>query len=534
MADTVLIFDTTLRDGEQAPGAAMTLADKVRIAQALAAMGVDIIEAGFPVSSPQQFDAVLAVSEAVSSPVIAALARAVEVDLNAAIKALEKAKKRRIHTFIATSDIHLTAKFGEDRYGKSLADKRKTIIRMAQDAVRMAKAFTPDVEFSAEDAGRTDVGYLREVVAAVAEAGATTINLPDTTGYCLPHEYQALFEAARKALPAGSDVIFSAHCHDDLGLATANSLAALVGGARQIECTINGIGERAGNAALEEIVMALRTRESVLNLRTNVEPRTLSETSRLVSLSTGFPVQPNKAIVGRNAFAHEAGIHQHGVLKARETYEIMRAEEVGQDPDVGIRLGRHSGRSGLFSRLTKLGVDVPEAERGTVYERFLNLADLKKEIYDQDLLLLVSQPEIAMQKPNYELKHMRVRVETGTSPEVEVTIFERSAETLHTETASGDGPVDALYAAIDAATGQPHELVTYNIRSVSEGADSVGEVTVLIGHSGAFFRGMARHTDVLQASAGAYVDALNQLEAFRADRESVRFVGEGIINAFGG
>lgn len=531
MTDSIILFDTTLRDGEQAPGAAMTLREKVRIAEALDAMGVDVIEAGFPVSSPQQFEAVVAVSEAARRPVVAGLARAVEGDITAAIDALRGAERPRIHTFIATSDIHLEAKFGEPKYGRTLAEKRETILRMTREAVAYARSFTGDVEFSAEDAGRTDHGFLCEVLRAAAEAGATTLNIPDTTGYCLPHEYAALFTAARACLPDFPHVILSAHCHDDLGLATANSLAAIVAGARQIECTINGIGERAGNAALEEIVMAIRTRGEALGVTTNVASTHLTPASRLVMHATGFPVQPNKAIVGRNAFAHEAGIHQHGVLKRRDTYEIMRAEDVGQDAE-GIRLGRHSGRSGLFARLHRLGIEKIEDPDG-LYRRFLELADAKKEIFDQDLQHLLHS-DTEMQKPNYQLKSLRVSVATDTEPQAEVVVFERSTETTRTEKATGDGPVDALYAAIDAATGQPHELVSYSIRSVSEGSDSVGEVTVLIGYAGAYFRGLARHTDVLQASAFAYVEALNALEAHRAERENVQFVGTGIMGSFGG
>ncbi len=529
--DSVIFFDTTLRDGEQAPGAAMTLGEKVRIARALDALGVDVIEAGFPVSSPQQFEAVVAVGEAARRPVVAGLARAVEGDIRAAMDALRGVERPRIHTFIATSDIHLEAKFGDARYGATLKDKRQTILRMAREAVAFAKTFTDDVEFSAEDAGRTDLGFLCDVLLAAVEAGATTLNIPDTTGYCLPHEYAALFTGARACL-GSRDVVFSAHCHDDLGLATANSLAALGAGARQIECTINGIGERAGNAALEEIAMAVKTRGESFNVTTNIATENLTALSRTVMQATGFPVQPNKAIVGRNAFAHEAGIHQHGVLKNRATYEIMRAEDVGQDPE-GIRLGRHSGRSGLFSRMQRLGIDVELNDPDGLYARFLELADAKKEIFDQDLRNLLHD-EPTMIKPNYQLQSMRVVVATDAEPQADVTVYERNTEATRTERATGDGPIDALYAAIDAATGQPHELVSYSIRSVSEGSDSVGEVTVLIGHAGAYFRGLARHTDVLQASAHAYVEALNQLEAHRTQRESVQFVGEGIMNSFGG
>lgn len=533
----VLIFDTTLRDGEQAPGAAMTLGEKVQIAKALDQLGVDVIEAGFPISSPQQFEAVVAVAEIARRPIITALSRATHGDIEAAGRAIETAERGRIHTFIATSDIHLNAKFGDTKYGATLADKRETILRMTREAVAYAGTFTDDVEFSAEDAGRTDHGYLCEVIRAAVEAGATTINIPDTTGYCLPNEYGAFFETARECLVDYPNVILSAHCHDDMGLATANSLAAIAAGARQVECTINGIGERAGNAALEEIVMALRTRGDALGVTTGIDTGIVSQgltpISRLVMASTGFPVQPNKAIVGRNAFAHEAGIHQHGVLKDRATYEILRAEDVGQEAQ-GIRLGRHSGRAGLMQRMDRIGIGADTlSDPDGLYARFLALADRKKEIFDQDLRnLLTHTPD--MPKSAFELQSLHVVVTTGEEPQARVTVYERTTETTRTEQATGDGPIDALYAAIDAATGQPHELISYDIRSVSEGSDSVGEVTVLIGTDGAYFRGQSRHTDVIQASAFAYVEALNALEAHRADRESIAFAGSGIMDSFTG
>ena len=531
----VLFFDTTLRDGEQSPGAAMTMTGKLRIARLLADLGVDVIEAGFPVSSPQQAEAVREVVAALNGPtgpVVCALARAHEADIQAAAEALQGGARTRIHTFIATSDIHIAAKFSDARYGTTLEARRASVLRMAKDAVRQAKAFTDDVEFSAEDAGRTDLGFLCDVVEAAIEAGATTINIPDTTGYCTPTDYAALFAAVRDCCDT-SGVVLSTHCHDDLGLAVANTLAAVQAGARQVEVTINGLGERAGNASLEEVAMALRVRGDRLGAHHALDATKLTAASKLVSVVTGFPVPPNKAIVGANAFAHEAGIHQHGVLKARETYEIMRADEVGQDPTAGIRLGRHSGRSGLFARLARLGLAVEGPDADAVYARFVALADRKKEIYDPDLRALLHEADPAMQKPTYQLRHFRVHVESGRPPEAEVTVYEQTEEVERTERSGGDGPVAALYAALDAATGQPHELVSYSIRSVSEGADSVGEVTVLIGHAGAYFRGVARDTDVLRASAEAYVDALNQLEAYRTERESVRFVGEGIMKAFG-
>ena len=531
--DNVVIFDTTLRDGEQAPGASMTIPEKLRIARQLARLNVDIIEAGFPISSPAQFEAVQRIAQEVEGPVICALARAVEADVRAAGEALVTGTKTRIHTFIATSDIHINAKFGDERYGRTMEEKRATILRMTAEAVRLACTYTDDVEFSAEDAGRTDVDYLCEVVRVAIEAGATTINIPDTTGYCVPHEYAALFSTVRERCNLPETVILSTHCHDDLGLAVANSLAGVLAGARQIECTVNGIGERAGNASLEEVVMALKVRSGRFGVDTQINTRLLTETSKMVSIATGFPVPPNKAVVGGNAFSHEAGIHQHGVLKSRETYEIMRAEDVGQDAEA-IRLGRHSGRHGLFSRLKKLGVQVSEQQKETVYKQFVQLADRKKEIYDEDLLHLVQGTDSKLRTLHYRLDQMHVSSGTEREPRAEVLVNHIATETERNEVASGDGPVDAVYRAIDQATGSHHDLVSYSIRSVSEGADAMGEVTVLVSYSGAYFRGVACSTDVLQASADAYIEALNQLEAFRADEKSVAFVGNGIMQSFQG
>jgi 2-isopropylmalate synthase len=531
--DHIIIFDTTLRDGEQAPGAAMTIPEKIKIARQLARLGVDVIEAGFPISSPAQAEAVQRIIEEVEGPVICALARATRADIEAAAAALQGGKKTRIHTFIATSDIHLESKFGDPRYGKTLAEKRETILRMAVEAVRQARSYTDNVEFSAEDAGRTDLGYLCEVLQAAIDAGATTINIPDTTGYCVPHEYAALFSSVLEGCTVPDGVVLSTHCHDDLGLAVANSIAGVVGGARQIECTINGIGERAGNAALEEVAMALRVRSEHFGLDTGINAPLLAETSRMVSIFSGFAVQPNKAIVGKNAFAHEAGIHQDGVLKRRDTYEIMRAEDVGQQVE-GIRLGRHSGRHGLFSRLEKLGLAVPEEQRAAVYQRFVQLADQKKEIYDKDLLHLVNDQSKAMMSPHFTLEHMEISVGTGREPEAFVRIRHERADTVREAYGSGDGPVDALYTAIDQAVNEAHDLMNYSIRSISEGADALGEVSVLIGDNGPCFTGKATRTDVLRASAAAYLDALNNLAAHRADEASIQFVSDGIMKAFQG
>ncbi|MDQ7039421.1 MAG: 2-isopropylmalate synthase [Rhodothermus sp.] len=533
MSERIIIFDTTLRDGEQAPGASMTIDEKLRIAHQLARLHVDVMEAGFPISSPAQFEAVQRIAAEVEGPIICALARTREEDIQAAGEALKPGKRTRIHTFIATSDIHIDAKFGDVRYGRTLSEKRQTILRLTEEAVRLARTFTEDVEFSAEDAGRTDVGYLAEVVQVAIEAGATTINLPDTTGYCVPDEYATMFREVIRRVQPPAHIVFSAHCHDDLGLAVANSLAAVQAGVRQIECTINGIGERAGNAALEEVVMALKVRSDRFGRpQINIVTQYLMETSRMVSLATGFPVPPNKAIVGRNAFSHEAGIHQHGVLRRRDTYEIMRAEDVGQQPEQ-IRLGRHSGRHGLFSRLAKLGIELPEARKEEIYRRFLALADLKKEVFDEDLRRLVETQPAEDETTPYRLVALHVATGTHRAPEAEVQLYHQATGTLRSERATGDGPVNAIYKAIDRAVGAAHELISYELRSVTEGADAVGEVTVVIAFSGTRFKGVARHTDVLHASANAYLDAINQLELFRADRESVSFVRSGIMQSFG-
>ena len=522
--DHVRIFDTTLRDGEQAPGAAMTISEKVRIAHQLVRLNVDIIEAGFPISSPAQFEAVSRIAQEVSGPVICGLARAVPGDIESAGKALLTGSNVRIHTFIATSDIHLNSKFAHPRYGQTLSDKRATILRMAQEAVQLALTFTDNVEFSPEDAGRTDLGYLTEVITAVVEVGATTINIPDTTGYCLPSEYANLFTTVREQCHLSDDVILSVHCHDDLGLAAANSLAGVMAGARQVECTINGIGERAGNASLEEIVMALNVRSGNFGAATKIDTRLLTHTSRMVSVATGFAVSPNKAIVGGNAFSHEAGIHQHGMLKSRETYEIMRAEDVGQHAQ-SIRLGRHSGRHGLYSRLRSLGYTLSDEEQEKVYDRFVALADKKKEIVDSDLHELVERSKGQEPQEYFRLDDLRVSTGIGHDPQAEVGVFLIESSTLRRECADGDGPVDAIFKSIDQAVGEQHDLVSYSMESVGEGADAMGEVTVLVGLSGAVFRGVTRSTDILKASAVSYVKALNRLQSYRTAESTPVLVG---------
>ena len=532
-SDRVVIFDTTLRDGEQAPGAGMTIPEKIQIAHKLAELGVDVIEAGFPISSPGQAETVQRIVTEIDGPVICALSRATPGDVQAAGEALLNRGHTRIHTFIATSDIHLKSKFGEDRYGKTLKEKRETVLKMSIEAVQLAKSFTDDVEFSAEDAGRTGDEFLCEVIQAVIDAGATTINLPDTTGYCFPSEYAAIFETVFTHCTIPKHVVFSTHCHDDLGFAVANSIVGVTAGARQIECTINGIGERAGNAALEEVVMALRVREDRLGLKTGINTRLLMHTSKLVSTFCGFVVPPNKAIVGSNAFGHEAGIHQDGVLKMRETYEIMRAEDVGQETE-SIRLGRHSGRHGLFYRLEKLGILIPENTREKVYGDFVKLADRKKEINDVDLFNLVNEHSAPVNTPHYELVHMEVSVGTDKKPKAVVRIKHLRTGQVEEKTGTGDGPIDALFRAIDHAVNEGHDLINYSIRSISEGADAFGEVSVLITIGGPCFAGKASSTDVVFASAEAYLNALNSLASFRADEESIQFVNDGIMQAFQG
>ncbi|WP_263834554.1 2-isopropylmalate synthase [Salinibacter sp.] len=544
MSDSITIFDTTLRDGEQAPGASMTVPEKVHIAHKLADLNVDVIEAGFPISSPAQTEAVARIAAEVDGPVTCALARTKEDDIDAAGEALADGGDTRLHTFIATSDVHIEAKF--DKLGDTMAETREAIIQRAVRAIEQALTYTDNVEFSAEDAGRTDPAFLCEIVQAAAEAGATTINIPDTTGYCAPSEYTDLLASVVDCLPEPDAVTLSTHCHDDLGLATANTLAGIRAGARQVECTINGIGERAGNAALEEIVMALTVRSDQFDVETTVNTEHLTPTSQTVSAATGFPVQPNKAIVGSNAFSHEAGIHQHGVLQERTTYEIMSAADVGQDAEQ-IRLGRHSGRHGLFNRLEAMGYAVPEGHRDALYDRFLDLADRKKEVFEEDLEQMMNDfgddavaaatglPDNGAAPnggtPAYRLDHLSVQITTDEDSQVSVRL-QRDDGSVREEQATGEGPVDALYRALDHAVDAPHALVDYSIRSISEGADAQGEVEVTIRYGENQFAGTARNTDVIRASTEAYVDALNRLVAAQEHAESVEFVQSGIMTAF--
>lgn len=507
MSDKIFVFDTTLRDGEQSPGASLNMHEKIEIARQLEKMNVDIIEAGFPVSSPEQFDAVKRISDEVNV-VVAGLARAKEIDIKSAASALESAKRKRIHTFIGTSDYHVLGKFADKRYGNSLSEKRNTVIKMATDAVSYAKSFCDDVEFSAEDAGRTDIIYLSEIVEATIAAGATTINIPDTTGYTLPSEFGGMISELFKRVQNINNAIISVHCHNDLGLAVANSLAAVENGARQVECTINGIGERAGNASLEEIVMAINTRKDRLNYHTNINTKEIFNASRIVSGFTGIIVQPNKAIVGENAFAHESGIHQDGMLKNRETYEIMTPEIVGV-PKTKIVLGRHSGRHGLKARLEELGYKLDAEDLQKIYERFIEIADKKKEVYDDDLRTLMGD-EIYQDKSKYILDYLQVHLGTNAISTATVRI-KQNGNTVQ-DSATGDGPVDAVFNAIDRAINKKYTIESYQIRSVTAGREALGEAAIRVKHEKGTSFGRGVSTDVIEASAKAYLQAINASE----------------------
>lgn len=505
MDNNIYIFDTTLRDGEQSPGASLSIHEKVEIARQLKRLGVDIIEAGFPVSSPEQFDAVERIAGEVETT-IAALARATELDIRTAYNALKNAKRKRIHTFTSTSDFHILGKFGSGKYGVTLEEKRKTILKMTYDGVAYAKSFCDDVEFSAEDAGRTNIDYLSEIVAIAIEAGAKTINIPDTTGYTFPGEYGNMISELRKRVERINEIIISVHCHNDLGLAVANSLSAIYAGARQVECTVNGIGERAGNAALEEIVMALNVRKDICEFNTNIKTTELFNTSKMVSSYTGIIVQPNKAIIGENAFSHESGIHQDGMLKNRNTYEIMTPESVGV-LKTNIVLGRHSGKHGLKARLTELGYTPDETELNKIYEKFINLSDKKKEVYDEDLRKLMGENSEYI-SDYYNLEYLNVNSGTNTVPSATVKI--KFDENVVVESAAGDGPVDALFNALDRALEINSTVENYSVRSVTAGRQAMGEATVRVKIDNKVYNGKGVSTDIVEASAKAYINALNQ------------------------
>jgi 2-isopropylmalate synthase len=501
MKDRLIIFDTTLRDGEQSPGASMTREEKVRIAKALERMRVDVIEAGFPISSVGDFEAVKAVAGVVRESTVCGLARAVDADIDRAAEALRGAASARIHTFIATSPIHMERK---------LRMQPQEVLEAAVRAVRRARGHTEDVEFSPEDAGRSEVDFLCRVLEAVIDAGATTVNIPDTVGYTLPHRFGALIRELRERVPNSDKAVFSVHCHNDLGLAVANSLAAVLeGGARQVECTINGLGERAGNASLEEIVMAVRTRQDEYPCDTRLDTTQIVPCSKLVSNVTGFLVQPNKAIVGANAFAHESGIHQDGVLKYRETYEIMRAEDVGWGANRMV-LGKHSGRNAFRARLQELGVVyLSDEELNEAFRRFKELADKKHEIYDEDLQALVTDAGLAAEHERYKLVSLKFTSGTGETPTATIVLSEGGAEKRGS--AAGDGPVDAAFKAIESVVGSGSELQLYSVNAITGGTDAQGEVTVRVRRNGLLANGQGSDTDIVVASAKAYVHALNKI-----------------------
>lgn len=503
----IIIFDTTLRDGEQSPGCTMNIKEKLEIANQLTRLGVDVIEAGFPISSPGDFEAVKTIAEEIEGPTICGLARAIEKDIARCGEAVARAKKGRIHTFIATSSIHRE---------KKLRMSREQVIENAAKAVRFAKTFVKDVEFSCEDAGRTDWDYMVEVVTAAIEAGATTINIPDTVGYTNPWQFGDCIAYLRSKVPNADQAIFSVHCHNDLGLAVANSLAAVRQGARQIECTINGIGERAGNASLEEIVMNLGVRKDFFGLTTGVNTREIYRTSRMVSKITGMKVQRNKAIVGGNAFAHEAGIHQDGVLKERTTYEIMHAEDVGWTGEQMV-LGKHSGRHAFKTRLFQLGYEqLTEDDVNNAFTRFKELCDKKKEVYDEDLYAIV-EDEVFKSPETYHLDYLGFASGTSAVPTATVKL-RRNGET-YMDASVGDGPVDAAFKAIQRITGMELPLQEYSLEAVSGGMDAIGRVAVTVNHGGKAIKAHASSTDVVVASVQAYLNAVNKVLALTEAHE---------------
>ncbi|MCF7696300.1 2-isopropylmalate synthase [Mycetohabitans rhizoxinica] len=503
MADKLIIFDTTLRDGEQSPGASMTKEEKIRIARQLERMKVDVIEAGFAASSNGDFDAIQAIASQVKDSVICSLARANDQDIARAADALKPAGRFRIHTFIATSALHME---------KKLRMTPEQVYEQARLAVRFARQFTDDIEFSPEDGSRSDMDFLCRVLEAVIAEGATTINIPDTVGYAVPDGYAALIRQIRERVPNSDKAVFSVHCHNDLGMAVANSLAAVkLGGARQIECTVNGLGERAGNTSLEEVVMAVKTRRDYFGLEVGIDTTQIVPASKLVSQTTGFVVQPNKAVVGANAFAHASGIHQDGVLKARDTYEIMRAEDVGWSANK-IVLGKLSGRNAFKQRLQELGVALDsEAELNAAFARFKELADRKTEIFDEDILSIVSEEANAAHgHETYRFVSLSQRSETGEQPHAMVVFCIDGSET--TGEAHGNGPVDATLHAIESRVNSGAELILYSVNAITTGTQAQGEVTVRLSKAGRIVNGVGTDLDIVAASAKAYIAALNKLD----------------------
>ena len=500
--DQIIIFDTTLRDGEQSPGAAMTKEEKIRIARQLEKLGVDVIEAGFAAASPGDFDAIHEIAKIIKNSTVCSLARASENDVRRAGEAIKPAAKGRIHTFIATSKIHMENK---------LRMTEDQVVERAVQAVKWALEYTDDVEFSAEDAVRSEMDFLVRVFDAVIKAGAKTINVPDTVGYSIPAPWGERMRELIARVPNSDKVVWSTHCHNDLGMAVANSLAAVMGGARQVECTINGLGERAGNASLEEVVMAIMTRSDVFNLTTRIDTTQIVPTSKLVSSITGYPVQPNKAVVGANAFAHESGIHQDGVLKHRETYEIMRAEDVGWNANK-LTLGKLSGRNAFRTRLKELGIELETEDLlNAAFARFKDLADKKSEIFDEDLHALVSDEFVSEASENFKLVYLQVASQTGEVPHALVTVSDNGVE--HKSESDGGGPVDAAFKAIERIVSSGAELLLYSVNNITSGTDAQGEVTVRLSKNGRIVNGQGADTDIVVASAKAYLNGLNKLHS---------------------
>jgi 2-isopropylmalate synthase len=502
MSDHLIIFDTTLRDGEQSPGASMTKEEKMRIARQLERLRVDVIEAGFPASSNGDWEAVNDIAKAIKDSMVCGLARANENDVVRCGEAVRPAKSARIHTFIASSPIHMQMKL------RMTPDQ---VLEQAVKAVGWARRFTDNVEFSPEDAGRSEPDFLCRLLEAVIKAGATTVNIPDTVGYTMPWQFGALIMSLRERIPNSDQAVWSVHCHNDLGLAVANTLSAVMNGARQVECTINGLGERAGNASLEEIVMAVRTRKDVFPCTTRIDTTQIVAASKMVSGITGFTVQPNKAIVGANAFAHESGIHQDGVIKHRETYEIMRAEDVGWNANKLV-LGKLSGRNAFKTRLTELGIDLGSDDAVNIaFAKFKELADKKGEVFDEDLHALVSDEDVTPEREHYKLAALKVTSETGTVPHARVVMGIGDAEVV--AEVNGDGPVDAVFKAIERMVSSGSTLLLYSVNAITTGSNSQGEVTVRLARDGRIVNGNGADTDIIVASAKAYLNALNKLQS---------------------
>ena len=501
--EKLIIFDTTMRDGEQSPGASMSKDEKLRIARQLERMHVDVIEAGFPAASDGDFESVQAVARAIKDSTICGLARANEKDVRRCGEAVRVANSPRLHTFIATSSIHME---------KKLRMEPSQVVDQAVRSIRWASEYTDNIEFSPEDAGRSDIDFLCRIIEQAIKAGATTINVPDTVGYTLPEQFGGLIRTLRERIPNSDKAVWSVHCHNDLGLAVANSLSAVMNGARQVECTINGLGERAGNASLEEIVMAVRTRQDIFTCDTGIDATQIVPASKLVSGITGYPVQPNKAVVGANAFAHESGIHQDGVLKHRETYEIMSAESVGWKTN-RLTLGKLSGRNAFKTRLHEIGIELESEELlNAAFKRFKDLADKKREIFDEDLQALISEEEIDhVESEHWRLVSLIAHSETGEQPYAKIVVSEAGKERQCE--AQGSGPVDAAFKAVESVAHSGASLLLYSVNNITSGTDSQGEVTVRLSKEGRIVNGQGADTDIVVASAKAYINALNKLHS---------------------